>query len=233
MHQAVADFKPTVTVIDPVTNLMTVGTLADVQAMLTRLIDHLKTENITAMLTSLTPGTVDTRFDDLVTDGHVDRAGERERRRVYRRDLGVLKSRGMAHSNEIREFVLTDRGLHVLDPASEPRRHGHRGGRSWKDGLTMLEPSEAETFLLRLYVAGQTPRSAGCAGESEDDLRRQSPGALRAGGHRSAAEPCACQRRPDPGGTDARAPSAASIKKIIGDLSNRDRVLVGLDLRPR
>ena len=56
MHQAVADFRPTVTVIDPVTNLMTVGTYTDVQAMLTRLIDHLKTANITAMLTSLMPG---------------------------------------------------------------------------------------------------------------------------------------------------------------------------------
>src|SRR6478736_1558112 len=48
MHQAIADLKPAVTVLDPVTNLMTVGTFADVQALLTRMIDHLKTENITA-----------------------------------------------------------------------------------------------------------------------------------------------------------------------------------------
>src|SRR6185503_2508583 len=56
MHNVVADFKPAVTVIDPVSNLMTVGTSADVQAMLTRIIDHLKTENITAMLASLNSG---------------------------------------------------------------------------------------------------------------------------------------------------------------------------------
>ncbi len=56
MHRIVVDFKPTVTVLDPVTNLMTVGTFSDVQAMLTRMIDYLKTENITALLTSLTPG---------------------------------------------------------------------------------------------------------------------------------------------------------------------------------
>src|SRR6187397_329506 len=56
MHQVVANFQPTVVVLDPVTNLMTVGTFSDVQAMLTRMIDHLKTENITAVLTSLTPG---------------------------------------------------------------------------------------------------------------------------------------------------------------------------------
>ena len=120
MHQAVADFKPTVTVIDPVTNLLTAGTLTDVQAMLTRLIDHLKMEGITAMLTSLTPGTVDT--DSTISslmDTWIVLANENVGG-VYRRTLGVLKSRGMAHSNEIRTFVLTDRGLQVFDPVNEP-----------------------------------------------------------------------------------------------------------------
>jgi circadian clock protein KaiC len=101
---------------------MTVGTYADVQAMLTRLIDHLKTENITAMLTSLTPGTTDTDttisslMDTWILLANEDVGG------VHRRGLYVLKSRGMAHSNEIRDFVLTDHGLNVLDPASEPRK---------------------------------------------------------------------------------------------------------------
>ena len=84
MHQLVAEFKPTVTVIDPVTNLMTVGTYADVQAMLTRMIDHLKTENITADADEPHAGADQHRAhrdDDLVADGHVDRAGERRRRR--------------------------------------------------------------------------------------------------------------------------------------------------------
>jgi circadian clock protein KaiC len=120
MHQAVADFRPTVTVIDPVTNLLTAGTLTDVRAMLTRLIDHLKMEGITAMLTSLTPGTVDT--DSTISslmDTWIVLANENVGG-VYRRTLGVLKSRGMAHSNEIRTFVLTDRGLQVCDPVNEP-----------------------------------------------------------------------------------------------------------------
>jgi len=120
MHHAVADFKPTVTVIDPVTNLMSVGTLADVQAMLTRLIDHLKTENISAMLTSLTPGSTDTdsTISSLV-DTWIVLANERVDG-VYRRTLGVLKSRGMAHSNTVRPFVLTDRGLQIVDTTGEP-----------------------------------------------------------------------------------------------------------------
>jgi circadian clock protein KaiC len=108
-----------VTVIDPVTNLMTVGTHTDVQAMLTRLIDHLKTANITAMLTSLMPGQTDlerteTTISSLMDTWIVlanDQVGDRHRRGLY-----VLKSRGMAHSNEPCEFVLTNHGL-KLDAA--------------------------------------------------------------------------------------------------------------------
>jgi circadian clock protein KaiC len=125
MYETVAAFEPTVTVIDPVTNLMTVGTYADVQAMLTRMIDHLKTENITAMLTSLMPGQIDierteTAISSLMDTWMVlanDPIDGRHRRGMY-----VLKSRGMAHSNELREFVLTDHGLTMRDAVSDPRR---------------------------------------------------------------------------------------------------------------
>ncbi len=132
MHEAVAEFRPAVTVIDPVTNLMTVGTYADVEAMLTRLIDHLKTENITAMLTSLTPGQTDIERTETTISSLMDTwivLGNDEIDRVHRRGLYVLKSRGMAHSNERREFALTDRGFSVLDAVGEaPRAWGH--GRS-------------------------------------------------------------------------------------------------------
>jgi circadian clock protein KaiC len=130
MHQIVADFTPAVTVIDPVTNLMTVGTYADVQAMLTRLIDHLKTENITAMLTSLIPGqtdiertetTISSLMDTWIVLANDDIGGH------HRRGLYVLKSRGMAHSNELREFVLTDHGMHMLDAADDQRAASNRG----------------------------------------------------------------------------------------------------------
>jgi circadian clock protein KaiC len=128
MHHVVAEFKPAVTIIDPVTNLMTVGTSADVQAMLTRIIDHLKTENITAMLASLTPGqhgsertetTISSLMDTWIVLAN-DEVGGRHRRGLY-----VLKSRGMAHSNELREFVLTDHGLQVRDATGEPHEPSH------------------------------------------------------------------------------------------------------------
>jgi circadian clock protein KaiC len=137
MHQLVADFKPTITVLDPVTNLMTVGTFADVQAMLTRMIDHLKTENITAVLTSLAPGltaiertemSISSLMDTWVVLANEDIGGH------HRRGLYVLKSRGMAHSNELREFVLTDHGLEIAangGPYGAPHaaEHDGRGGR--------------------------------------------------------------------------------------------------------
>jgi circadian clock protein KaiC len=138
MHQVVSDFTPTVVVIDPVTNLMTVGTYADVQAMLTRMIDHLKTENITAMLTSLTPGltdiertetTISSLMDTWIVLANDDVGGH------HRRGLYVLKSRGMAHSNELREFALTDQGLHMLDAAGGRRGPLSDVGRDRREGL--------------------------------------------------------------------------------------------------
>jgi len=128
MHQVVASFRPTITVIDPVTNLMTVGTFADVQAMLTRMIDHLKTQNVTAMLTSLMPGqteiertetTISTLMDTWIVLANNESGGR------HRRELYVLKSRGMGHSNERREFVLTDRGLDL---------HENGWSRTFSDG---------------------------------------------------------------------------------------------------
>ena len=124
MHQVVADFQPTVAVIDPVTNLMTVGTYADVQAMLTRMIDHLKTENITAMLTSLMQGQTEIGRTELTISSLMDTWIVLENECIdgrHRRGLYVLKSRGMAHSNDRREFVLTDHGLNILDAARVPR----------------------------------------------------------------------------------------------------------------
>ncbi len=117
MYQHVRDFGPSVVVVDAITNLLTVGTPNDVQAMLMRVIDFLKVNEVTGFFTSLTPGKneleetetgVSSLMDSwlLVTINEVDH----ERRR----HLCVLKSRGMKHSNRVHEFELTDRGLQVL-----------------------------------------------------------------------------------------------------------------------
>ena len=137
MHHVVADFRPSVAVMDPVTNLMTVGTYSDVQAMLTRMIDHLKTENITAMVTSLTPGKTDIERTETVISSLMDTwivlanedVGGRHRRGLY-----VLKSRGMAHSNEQREFALTDEGLTMPPPGGGSPGAPDAGARGSPEG---------------------------------------------------------------------------------------------------
>jgi circadian clock protein KaiC len=118
MHKAVDEFRPAVVVVDPISNLMAVGTATEGASMLTRLIDFLKCDGITAMFTDLIHGgalleTTNEEFSSLIDtwislrDMEVD--GERNR------GLQIIKSRGMAHSNQIREFLLTSKGIDLLD----------------------------------------------------------------------------------------------------------------------
>jgi circadian clock protein KaiC len=117
-HKHIASFKPSIVVVDPITNLLMVSTLGEVRSMLTRLVDFLKTLEITAIFTSLTaPGgsleaseaDVSSLMDTWLLLKAIEVGGERNRA------LYVLKSRGMEHSNQIREFVLTNDGLRMLD----------------------------------------------------------------------------------------------------------------------
>jgi len=117
-HRCVTGFQPTVVVVDPITNLLMVSTLGEVRSMLTRMVDFLKTQQITAIFTSLTAGSgtleaneadISSLMDTWVLLKTIEVGGE------LNRALYVLKSRGMSHSNQIREFLLTDDGLRLLD----------------------------------------------------------------------------------------------------------------------
>ena len=117
-HKRISSFQPSVVVVDPVTNLIMVSTANEVRSMLTRLVDFLKTQGITSIFTSLTAGggpleasevDVSSLMDTWLVLVSIEVGGERNRA------LYVLKSRGMEHSNQIREFLLTDHGLRLLD----------------------------------------------------------------------------------------------------------------------
>ncbi|HEY7839810.1 MAG TPA: circadian clock protein KaiC [Terriglobales bacterium] len=117
-HQHISSFQPSIVVVDPITNLLMVSSLGEVRSMLTRLVDFLKTRGITAIFTSLTAAGTDLEASEVDISSLMDTwlllkcielGGERNRA------LYVLKSRGMEHSNQIREFVLTDDGLRMLD----------------------------------------------------------------------------------------------------------------------
>jgi len=91
--------------------------------------------------------------------------------------------------------------------------------------------AEAE-FELRLYVAGQTSRSLAAFANLKNDLEEHLAGRYRIEVVRPPQESPACPRRPDPGHSDAGEEVAGADQKIIGDLSDTLRVLVGLDIRP-
>ena len=115
----VHEFKPTTVVIDPITNLSAIGSLEDIKAMLTRVIDFFKNQGITTLFTSLTEGGGPSEQTDVGVSSLMDTwvllrnvetpTGERNRL------LFVLKSRGMAHSNQVREFALTNQGILLTD----------------------------------------------------------------------------------------------------------------------
>ena len=127
MYQQVRDFSPSVTIVDAITNLLTVGSPADVRAMLMRVIDYLKVHEVTGFFTSLTPGKNESEETEAGVSSLMDTwivMTIEEVNKERHREMRVLKSRGMAHSHRIHEFELTDRGLRLR--MNDPRQPGLR-----------------------------------------------------------------------------------------------------------
>jgi len=119
IHKLIEQVKPQCVVIDPITNLLSGSNDKQVYSMLMRLIDFLKNAGITAVFVSLTSGGSDLEqssagvsslIDTWILLRDVELNGERNR------CLYILKSRGMAHSNQLREFVITSNGIKLIPP---------------------------------------------------------------------------------------------------------------------
>ncbi len=113
----VSSFKPTIVIIDPINAFVTSGNEFEVRAMLTRLINYLKGRGVTALFTNLTGAggslehtntAISSLIDTWLLLRNIEVDGDR------RRDINILKSRGMAHSSRVREFLLTDQGVDLL-----------------------------------------------------------------------------------------------------------------------
>jgi circadian clock protein KaiC len=117
MHKQVTTFSPKVVVVDPITNLVSVGDLPSVKAMLTRLIDFLKINGITAMFTNLVfNGEIDGTaigISSLMDAWLMLRTVEHGADSI--RNLNLLKCRGMAHDTRLHEFTLSDKGISIND----------------------------------------------------------------------------------------------------------------------
>ena len=118
MHKTIDEFVPAIIVVDPISNLLEATNEAEVKSMLSRLIDFLKMKQITALCTSLTTagdslesteGGIASLMDTWLLLQTMEVNGERNR------GLYILKSRGMEHSNQVREFILSDSGVQLRD----------------------------------------------------------------------------------------------------------------------
>ncbi|MBP1221706.1 circadian clock protein KaiC [Flavobacterium sp. 1355] len=126
LRKLIKEFKPTTIIIDPISNLISVGSEHEVKSMLVRLIDMLKVNNITALFTSLNKQTenfrpdlaeesVSSLVDTWITVRDMEGIGERNR------GVFIIKSRGMGHSNQVREFIITNNGIELLDVELGPQ----------------------------------------------------------------------------------------------------------------
>jgi len=118
IHKIVRDMDPRVVIFDPVSNLTTIGSSSEIQNMLMRLLDFLKSRGVTSLCTSLTHGSSPIEMTEVGISSIMDtwlllRDNEYggERTRV----MYILKSRGMAHSNQVREFLITNKGIDLLN----------------------------------------------------------------------------------------------------------------------
>ncbi|BBI99092.1 circadian clock protein KaiC [Ferrigenium kumadai] len=118
VERTIDQFQPTVVAFDPVSSFEVAGSFPEGKAMLMRLVDFLKSRQITALFTSLTSGGspseqsevgISSLIDIWLLLRNLEQGGERTRL------LYVLKARGMAHSNQVREFLLTDRGVDLVE----------------------------------------------------------------------------------------------------------------------
>jgi circadian clock protein KaiC len=118
MNKVINELKPDAVIVDPMTDLISVGSAIEVRAMLTRLIDMLKSEGITAIFTSLTKHDSNTG-NNLTEEGvsslidtwiHLrDLEGDGEKKR----GITIIKSRGMDHTNQVREFEISRHGIEI------------------------------------------------------------------------------------------------------------------------
>jgi len=163
MHKRIQEFKPGAIVVDPISNFSSAGEERDVHVMLIRLVDFLKTHAITVLLTNLTSASMSREATDMGISSIMDTwlllrdieiGGERNR------GMYVLKSRGMQHSNQIREFVITPRGIDLLDVYVGPEGVLTGSARLAQESLERSQETSRTNELARKQAALDHKRRA-------------------------------------------------------------------------
>jgi circadian clock protein KaiC len=118
MYDLIREFKPNIVILDPITDFSMVGNSVEIKSAVTRIVDFLKSSQITGVFVSVISGAeaadqsvvgISSLIDAWISLRNLEHNGERQR------GLFILKSRGMAHSNQIRSFQLTNDGIKIGD----------------------------------------------------------------------------------------------------------------------
>jgi len=229
IHNRIADFKPRIVVVDPVSNLTAVGSSVEVKSVLTRLFDYLKANHVTTFLTDLvhfghnlesTNEEISSLIDTWILLRDIESNGERNR------GLYILKSRGMAHSNQIREVVLNSRGIDLLDvylgpggvltgsaraaqeaqEMADARDHRNRANRDMREQERKRKVLEAKIAALRAEFDM----------DSEEMQIMDAEEKKRSNGLAADREEMARLRRADAGASPAAPPAGASPTAKMG-----------------
>ena len=119
LHKYIREFKPTTVIIDPISSLVSIGSKGEVRAMLARVMDMLKMHQISALFTSLPQeqSVNGNEFAEEAISSLVDtwvKVRNEESKNNLIRSLYIEKSRGMGHTSEIRNFIITDKGIKIM-----------------------------------------------------------------------------------------------------------------------
>ncbi len=160
MFKMIRDFQPDVVVVDPISSLVMISDQANVRSMFTRLIDSLKGLQKTSLMTALTHGSsteetevgISSIMDTWILLKDIEANGERNR------GLYVLKSRGMAHSNQIREFLITDQGLTLTEPYVGIAGVKTGSARYIQESLDLADAKKREGEMARQKLKLETRR---------------------------------------------------------------------------
>jgi circadian clock protein KaiC len=151
MNKEIEAFKPRLVVLDPISSLTSAGSARDVKSMIVRLFDSLKMRQITGFVTYLsaearmvgTEAGISSLIDTWLELRDVEMHGERTR------GLYVIKSRGMAHSNQVREFVMEHGGIRLLDVYPGPTGILTGSARAVEDARVAEEDQQRQAAAAR------------------------------------------------------------------------------------
>ena len=156
IQKIIEEFNPRIIVLDPITNLMSEGINSEIRQMLAHFVDFLKSKNITTLFTaaitlesikaSPSDEGISAMMDTWILVRDIELNSERNR------GIYVLKSRGMNHSTQVREFVITDEGIALLPIYISP--HGVLTGTS-KLEETLREEQERKLFDKKIKIREQ------------------------------------------------------------------------------